>query len=167
MKLGRMIRVSFLLLALGLPACGKDSTAIAKLETSTGSVDRDHAAKLGAFEPTERGEEFFVGDGVRTAAKATAALRLGDGSGLMLEESTLVRFLEKPSKGKQRMDIEMGQAVLTAGSQALDIETSFGNAVIQPNSKLLLTRSKAGTRFEVAIGSAVLDLKGQRTELSA
>ena len=48
-------------------------------------------------------------------------------------------------------------------------ERSFfpGKAVIQPNSKVLLSRSDTGGRFEVAIGSAVLDLKGQRTELPA
>ncbi len=163
-----MLGLLGLLFALSLPACGKDDPAIAKLEQSSGKVDRDHAEKVGAFSPADRGSEFFLGDGVRTGSKSTAALRLDDGSGLALEESTLVRFLERPSAGKrQRMDVEMGQAVLTVGSKPLDIETAFGNAVIQPNSKVVLSRSKSGGRFEVAIGSAVLDLKGQKTDLAA
>ncbi len=167
-RAARVLGLVGLVLALSLPACSKDLPPIAKLEQSTGKVERDHADKVGSFAAAASGEEFFIGDGVRTAPKATAGLRLGDGSALTLQESTLVRFLERPTGSKrQRLDVEMGEAELTAGSQPLDIETAFGNAVIQPNSKVVLTRSKVGTRFEVAIGSAVLDLKGQKTELAA
>ncbi len=162
------LRVLMLALVLLLPACKNELPPVAKLETKSGKVDRDFAAKQGEFKGAENGDEFAIGDGVRTGKSSSAALRLGDGSGLSLEEATLVRFLERPSGSKkQRMDVEMGQALLTTGNQPLDIETSFGKAVLKPNSKVLLSRSPAGGRIEVAIGSAVLDLKGQRTELPA
>ncbi|HVJ13911.1 MAG TPA: hypothetical protein VM686_00660 [Polyangiaceae bacterium] len=168
MKARGLLAVLTLAVALQFSACQKDVPPIAKLEQKSGKVDRDFAGKVGAFQDAESGAEFDIGDGVRTAKAARAALRLSDGSGLALEQATLVRFLERPSGSKkQRMDVEMGQATLTAGSEALEVETSFGKALIQPNSKVLLSRSAAGVRFEVAIGSAVLDLKGERTELSA
>jgi ferric-dicitrate binding protein FerR (iron transport regulator) len=163
----RALRLLCVLAALNLCACQDEPPPVAKLETTSGKVDRDFAGKVGAFSLAALGDEFGIGDGIRTSKASSAALRLGDGSGLSLDEATLVRFLERPSGSKrQRMDVEMGQAVLTAGSKPLDIETAFGTAVIQPNSKVVLTRSKEGVRFEVAIGSAVLDLKGQKTELA-
>jgi len=166
MSVRRVLGVVAVSLGLLLAGCKDELPPVAKLEAKSGKVDRDFADEVGVFQSADPGAEFAIGDGVRTAKSSSASLRLGDGSGLKLEEATLVRFLERPSGSKkQRMDVEMGQAELTAGNQPLDIETSFGKALIQPNSKLLIARSEAGGRFEIAIGSAVLDLKGQRTEL--
>jgi ferric-dicitrate binding protein FerR (iron transport regulator) len=156
------------LLVLTAAACKKGPAALATLERFAGKVDRDHAAQVGTFAPATAGAQFFVGDGIRTAAQSRASLKLVDGSALALEPSTLVRFLERAPGGKsQRVDVELGQAELTAGDDALSIETAFGNALIQPRSKVVLTRSASGARFEVSLGSAVVDVKGQKRELGA
>jgi hypothetical protein len=164
----RLLAYFVVSLILAGAACKKAPIAVATLERFSGNVDRDHATQVGTFARAAAGAEFFVGDGVRTAARSNASLRLVDGSALALEPSTLVRFLSRAPGGKaQRVDVEVGQAELTAGDDALSIETAFGNALIQPRSKVILTRSSSGARFEVSLGSAVFDVKGQKREIGA
>jgi ferric-dicitrate binding protein FerR (iron transport regulator) len=132
-----------------------------------GTVDRDHATRVGAFSAARVGDDFRVGDGIRTGLGARADLRLVEGSQLTLEPSTLLRFTARTGERGPRLELELGQVVLTAGSAPLTISTSFGEAVVQPNSSLRLTRSAAGAKFEVTFGSAVVNREGKSQELGA
>lgn len=158
----------WLALALAVAcACRKTTDALATLETFEGNVERDRSAKVGVFSPASRGDTFLLGDAVRTGPKARASLRLLDGSSLALEEKTLIRFVAHASPEKSpKLDLEFGQAVVTASGSPLTLETTFGNAVIQPNGTLRFTRMKEGARFEVTVGNAVLDVGDKRTQLS-
>jgi hypothetical protein len=79
-----------------------------------------------------------------------------------------MRFVTRaPGDRGQRIQLELGQVLLTAGPASLTIATSFGEAVVQPNTSLRLARSAAGARFEVTFGSAVVNQAGKTQQLTA
>jgi hypothetical protein len=165
-RLFALCRCLFFVLSIGLVGCSRDEPPIGVVGRTQATVERDHAEKVGAFEATHTGDEVFVGDGVRTGAKSTASVKLGEGSEIALEEKTLIRFLASKKPGRtRRLNVEMGQASVSVGDAAFTLETSFGDALIQPNSKLLLTRGERGIAFEVAIGSAELEVGGKHQKL--
>jgi hypothetical protein len=147
---------------------GKDDT-VAVLTAKTGQAERDSRASLGAWRTAEPASEFFVGDGVKTGKASTARLELSDKSLLRLESNTLIRFLEHPSGPKrQRVDVQMGEAVLEAGTEPISLETDIGVAVLTPGSKMSLTRAGEKTRYEVVVGLARFESKdGEKTEVKA
>src|SRR5262249_31365831 len=113
-----------------MPSAGD---VIAVLKARTGQAERDSGKSVGQWRPAEPAAEFFVGDGVRTGKDGAAALELSDKSALRLESNTLVRFLDRPSDRKrQRVDVEMGEAVLEAGIEPVSLETDIGVAVLTP-----------------------------------
>jgi ferric-dicitrate binding protein FerR (iron transport regulator) len=143
--------------------------SVALLAAKTGRAERDSGSSVGAWRPAEPSAEFFVGDGVRTGKESTARLELSDKSSLHLESNTLIRFLEHPSGQKrQRVDVEMGEAVLEAGSTPVSLETDIGIAVLTPGSKMTLTKQDQKMRYEVVVGLARFESKdGEKTEVSA
>ncbi len=146
-----------LLIALCMLACGRSSEELAKLQTKQGQVERDFAAGLNKWLSAPVEASFKVGDGVRTAAGATAKLRLSDASNLVLQEKTLLRFLATPPGEKSRgLDVQAGEVELDVGSEALKIQTGSGPAVLAPGSRVRLSKTERGTRFAVEIGSALL-----------
>jgi hypothetical protein len=140
-----------------LLGCHRTSDTLAQLEAKLGVVDRDLAATQGKWEAAALGGTFKVGDGVRTASGATATLRLSDGSGVALKEKTLLRFLAAPpGKKTRRLDIQTGEVELTVASEALELETQDGPAVLQPGSRVQLRKLERGLRLSVEIGAARL-----------
>jgi hypothetical protein len=140
-----------------LLCCSGSSEELAKLETKQGQVDRDFATQLGKWLSAPVAASFKVGDGVRTAAGATAKLRLSDASNVVLQEKTLLRFLAMPPGEKARgLDVQQGEVELDVGSQELKIQTGAGPAVLAPGSRIRLSKTAQGTRFAVEIGSAQL-----------
>lgn len=162
-----------LLFALAvLLGCSRVSDELAKLEAKQGTVNRDTAKQEGAWAVAPVGAGFEVGDGVRTAGAATARLKLSDGSGVTLQEKTLLRFLASPpGKKSHGLDVQAGEVALDVGSEALKIETPSGPVTLDPGSRVKLRRTEQGTRFQVEIGSAHLtdahrDLKaGEQIEV--
>jgi hypothetical protein len=140
-----------------LLCCGGRSEELAKLETKQGQVERDFATELGKWLAAPLAATFKVGDGVRTAAGATAKLRLSDTSNVVLQEKTLLRFLATPPGEKSRgLDVQEGEVELDVGKEALKIQTGSGPAVLAPGSRVRLSKTARGTRFAVEIGSALL-----------
>jgi len=137
--------------------CHRAADTLAKLEAKQGSVDRDLAAQQGKWATATLGAGFEVGDGVRTAAGATAKLRLSDGSGVSLQEKSVLRFLASPP-GKQAhgLDLQQGEVQLDVAGAALELETEAGPALLQPGSRVKLRKTEQGTRFAVEIGAARL-----------
>jgi hypothetical protein len=161
------------LLALAaLVGCHHASDELAKLDTKQGTVDRDLAKQQGAWTNAALGAGFVVGDGVRTARGATAGLKLSDGSGVILQEKTLLRFLASPpGKKSHGLDVQTGEVQLNVGPEALQIETQAGPATLEPGSRMTLRKTEQGTQFAVEIGAAHLtdahrDLKaGEELEI--
>ena len=148
---------------------GGHGDAVAVLDEKTGKTDRDTAKTRGSWQPAELAAEFFVGDGVRTDKDSTAKLALSDGSALRLENSTIVRFLEHPSgPSRNRVDLQMGEAVLETGSAALSLETDIGVAVLDPGSRVSLKKVDQKTRYAVVVGMARFESKdGAKTDVAA
>src|SRR6188472_779801 len=97
-----------LLLSLAvLLGCSRASDELAKLEAKQGMVNRDTAKREGTWAVAAIGAGFEVGDGVRTSSAATARLKLSDGSGVTLQEKTLLRFLASPpGKKSHGLDVQ-------------------------------------------------------------
>jgi hypothetical protein len=155
-----------------LLGCSRASDELAKLEAKQGTVNRDTAKREGAWAVAAIGAGFEVGDGVRTSSAATARLKLSDGSGVTLQEKTLLRFLASPpGKKSHGLDVQTGEVALEVGREALEIDTPSGSVTLDPGSRVKLRRTDQGTRFQVEIGAAHLtdahrDLKaGEQIEV--
>jgi hypothetical protein len=168
----RRVAVRFALAMLALfaalvPACKCSNDSIATLEKVSGAAERDRRANVNQWENAEAGARFEVGDGVRTNATSTALVRLFDQSTLALQPKTLVRFLDRPSGPKgAKLDVEMGEATLEAGGEAVDIGLELGSARIEPHGKVRLVSRGASTRLEVMIGKARILTEKESIDLS-
>ena len=121
--------------ALLLLGCGHGEE-LARLQAVRGTVERDVANKQGVWGGAAVGASFVVGDGVRTAKAATAELKLSDGSGLTLQEKSLLRFLASPPGKKSRgLALEAGEVELDVGASGLEIETPAGPATLDPGTR--------------------------------
>jgi hypothetical protein len=150
-----------------VPSCKCSGDAIATLESVNGTAERDWRASVNQWERAETGARFDVGDGVRTGASSRALLRLFDKSTLNLEPKTLVRFLDRPSGPKgAKLDVEMGEATLEAGGEAVDVGLDVGSARIEPHAKVRLISRGASTRLEVMIGKARILSEKESIDLS-
>src|SRR6188768_53725 len=147
----RMLLLLCCLLALaGLVACHRASEELAKLAAKQGTVDCDRAKQQGAWSAAAVGTGFEVGDGVRTSSAATAQLKLSDGSGLTLQEKTLLRFLASPpGKKSHGLDVQAGEVELDVGREALEIQTLAGPATLEAGSRVKLRKTEQGTQFAV------------------
>jgi ferric-dicitrate binding protein FerR (iron transport regulator) len=143
--------------------------AVAVLREKTGAAERDTGKTQGAWQPAAPPASFFVGDGVRTGKDSTAKLELSDKSTLRLESDTIVRFLEHPSApNRSRLDLQMGEAVIETGSEAVSLDTDVGVAVLDPGTRLSLTKLDKKTRYEVVVGMARFEAKdGTSTDVAA
>lgn len=130
---------------------------LATLKDKQGPVERDTAAKVGAWLPAEVGARFGLGDGVVTRAAASAHLSLDDRTVLALGAETLVRFSPTaPPAHTFAFDVETGAATLQAGDEPVDLRMRIGLARIDRGSTVVLTPAGPRLRFEVRVGRAVL-----------
>jgi hypothetical protein len=153
----------------GCDGCGgPDPSVLAVLMATQGpDVVRDHAERQEHWEPTELGDEFRLGDGIRTSNAAEAMLRLADGTQLQLRKSTLVRFMTDTAEADAtQLELEMGAAVLTAGAQELRLQTLLGAAIIRSGSRVVLERDAETLRYQVEVGSAAFRSAGGSDEVT-
>jgi hypothetical protein len=130
---------------------------LAELVSLTGATSRDYAAHQGTWSAAPVGAAFTIGDGVRTDKGAQAQLRLRGGGRLDVREDTVLRFLaDAPSVGR-RVSLETGTAEIEMGAEGLEFETRFGTARIDPGAHVRLTDDGKLTRFDVIVGSALID----------
>src|SRR5262245_45446551 len=119
-----------LLLALGCEGGCFGTPPIAHLREAVGMVERDHES---AWATAQIGDRFILGDAIKTATRARAAVEFEAGGGLAIEERTLVRFLERP-------DAEAGFAVAFGDAQLGGGGVQFGLATIDPRSEIEVRR---------------------------
>ena len=140
----------------GCPSCGH-KPPLAELASLTGSVTRDFADHVGTWSPAAPGAAFAVGDGLHTDKGAQAELRLRGGGTLDVRPDTVLRFLASAPSAQRRVSLETGTAEIEMGDQGVEFETRFGTAKIDPGAHVRLTDDGTLTRFDVIVGSAVLE----------
>lgn len=153
----------------GCGGCGSGEV-IAKLQQGTGTVDSDDAQQGEAWAHADSGHEFHIGDAVRTGATSTAAVRLTRGGTIRMQQNSLIRFQRSRNgaAGSVQVGLDFGEAVLESGAQAMEFETLFGAARMDSGSSLWIGRAEGeNLRFEVQVGSAMVEAGGAQQNLSA
>lgn len=121
----------------------------------SGEVQRDRAATEGQFEPAEERARFFSGDALRTLSNANARLQLPASGEVVVQSDTTIRLWRGGRKGL-KVDVQTGLADVIA-SEALEIQTELGVAVLQAGSELRVRPARRGQqRYEITMGRAVL-----------
>jgi hypothetical protein len=168
---GRAISRALLCFALaGCDACPGQAPAVATLIEREGtSVERDFSDKREQWSQAELGEKFRLGDGLRTHADANAHLALNDGSQLQVRPKTTIRFfIDGTGEREQGVDLVTGEAVVRAGKSSLWLRTHVGLAMLNPGSRLILTRLGLQLGLEVEVGTAHFrDGRGNDVQLQA
>jgi hypothetical protein len=137
---------------------------IAEVVQLTGAASRDFAAHPGTFTPAATGATFAIGDGLRTDVSGQARLRVRGGGTLEVREDTLLRFLADTPTASHRVSLETGTAEIEMGAEGLEFETRFGTARIDPGARVRLSADGTQTRFDVLVGSAVVETDGAPSE---
>jgi ferric-dicitrate binding protein FerR (iron transport regulator) len=152
----------------GCDGCAGESEALASLVERRGEVQRDFAKSREQWLSAEPGAEFRLGDGMRTEDGARAQLEFVDGSRLDVHPNTTVRFLvDGAAEGERSLDVITGEATLYAGTKELRLRTHVGMAIINPGSRLLLTRLGMQLSISLEVGSAHFrDAEGHDVVLS-
>jgi hypothetical protein len=130
---------------------------LAELTSARGEVSRDYRGHEQAWAKAEVGSAFAFGDALRTARGSLAEVRVGRSGRLQVESDTIVRFLAHAGPDDasvSELQVSQGSAVIEAGSEGLTLRTRSGTAVLEPDSKLLLTRAVDSDSYRVLMGGA-------------
>ncbi|RLB46299.1 MAG: hypothetical protein DRJ42_27955, partial [Deltaproteobacteria bacterium] len=125
-----------------------------------GPVTRDFAGNENQWEGAEVGTTFAIGDAVRTAPEGSEArVVLTSGGGLELAPDTIVRFLAAaPNDGqRERVNVEMGEARVSAGQGGLIIAGTFGEAQLLSGGEMRISAADGRVEFEVLMGGARIE----------
>lgn len=133
---------------------GCDSSAvIAELTAAEGQVARDLAASVGQWTGAKAGAEFVVGDGLKTGAASKAGLELAAGGKVEVESETIIRFRDGiPGASAPGLAVELGNAAVFAGNEAVRVATDVGQAIVEKGGALRVTAHEGAVRFAVAVG---------------
>lgn len=156
--------VVFLLILGGLGYRWALKGGLATLIDMQGSVERDSANKMEQWIEAEPGDEFYGGDGARTAASETAQFRLKNGARLTLKPSSKIRFETRVEKNALGITVELGEVDVQTATGPLTIDSEFGPIQIFANSKLALKRNGRNLALSVELGSIQLADAAQRVE---
>ncbi len=164
-KPGRLAWACVLLCVVSVVAvqgcrCGA-ADAVAKVQKHTGNVERDESDRVGVWSRAANGTALGFGDGVRTLRASTASLSLAGGAELAMTPQTMIRFLREMTEGTVALDVEVGEARLTAGPGALRVMTTVGALSIAPNSGVAMRREDGRTRFTVLVGRVSVQPKNE------
>lgn len=151
----------------GCDACKSDPALATLTELKGDNVRRDFDKEQGEWTPAKVGAEFRLGDGVRSDAPSTAALSLIDGSRLEMRPGTMIRFLlDGTAPGEQAIDVQTGEAIVSAGGSELRLRTHVGLAILSPGGQLSVTREGDALRMHVDVGVARFrDKQGREIKL--
>lgn len=149
----------------GSAGCKGRSTEVAELdrilsgsaERADGDLGADQGA--GAWKPAAAGARFSAGQAVRTSADGGAHLRFLAGGGLRMGASTTIRF------GGSGRIAATGTLTAEGATPLLDLE--LGRARISPGSRVKITRVGGRVRFDVLVGSAVVNHAGEQVKVTA
>jgi hypothetical protein len=148
-------------------ACSSRDERVARLAQTDGKVQRDFAARTGRWQSAAAGNDFEVGDGLRTGGGARAELDLLPSGRLRVEAETVVRFARTPpgQKPEPRVELEAGAIELEAAVAELEITSAHGRARITPGSRMHVRSAQSGLTFAVDVGRVLLEQDGRTREL--
>ena len=157
--------VAVLLLGPACDGCGCGQDALAELVEADGPAQRDHAGEVGQWQDATVGEQFRVGDGLRTGDGGRAVVELIRGGRLRLGEQALVRFL--PKERDAVVELALGDLEVLGSDAELAIETPRGRMVIESGTELRLhVGGDEGLGFELRLGGAqFIDRDGESHRL--
>jgi len=124
--------------------------ALARLKTVTGPTERDHHDAVGRWLQAELGDKFMDGDGAKTSPGATANFRLGRNGSLTLAPASQVRFRKRGRSGRAvGLTVEVGGVEVRTDEGTLHLGSEFGELILEPKSKVRLSRK--GDRLLVGV----------------
>jgi hypothetical protein len=147
-------------LALLVGSCaritGCSTPPLAELMESQGSVQRDFASHINGWGGARVGAHFDAGDGLRTGAGASASLELSGGAKVLVESDTTIRFktARDGAPGRVGLDVASGSATVQSTSNAFEITTEMGVAVLAAGASLRVRHGDHGQRYDVVVGQA-------------
>lgn len=163
-----LLALALMCLALVTPGCQRCSgaTPLAQLQSKQGRVERDFAEAMRQWKEAAVGATFAIGDAIQTLESATAVLQMDDGSSIRLEPDTLIRFSSEAPGQTHGIQVESGEAQLTASDSSLQVRTSVGLATIEAGGRLVLRKRDRGLQVEVRVGRATFEgIDGKTTRL--
>jgi hypothetical protein len=127
---------------------------VAHLDEAQGDVQRDQAEQEGRWTKASRGARFVQGDGLRTGGAASAQVKLTRGGTLRLGENSFIRFLSKAAEGAaERVQVDVGAAVVKAGPVAIEVKMRHGQMHVDPASTAQVKVGKQQeAHIEVTLG---------------
>lgn len=156
----------FVCFVVSFAAC-KRSTTVAEVTRPKGEVKRDTAQTMTKWEAAPDGAKLAIGDGVKTGASSETIVKLTSGGTIAVSSNTTIRLLaSKPGAPRPKVGVEAGEASIEAEGSALDLETSIGNAHIEPGGKLRVSAGDSGTKVEVTVGAARIDTEAGGVDLT-
>ena len=125
-------------------------TALAVLQRVSGPTLRDQYDSIGRWEPAVIGDDFVDGDGAKTPGASTAHFRLGRSGSLTLQPASQVRFRRRGKSGRAvGLTVEVGEVEVRTDEGTLNLGSEFGELVLEPKSRVRLTRK--GERLVVGV----------------
>ncbi len=166
MKRPALVAVATVSLAVGLAgACGKNKrTYVAELIELDATVERQSGSARWATAAV--GDDFALGDAVRTGSSSRARLRFSHGGVLNMDPDTVVRFQSSPEKAVS-LEIETGAVEIESMDDAFAIDTSFGVAILERSGSVRMTAEDGELKLEVLVGTVIIDSEGETTTLEA
>lgn len=151
----------------GCSACGEPPLAV--LLMGQGDVQRDFARALEQWRPAPDGDEFEVGDGLRTGDNSRAVARVLGMGKVVLAPNSAIRFRtgKRPGEDPTQLDLTAGEAVLEAGEQPLTFGTAMGKAVLEAGGRIRMTPGEDGIRYRVELGNAAFETSAGTKEIGA
>jgi hypothetical protein len=128
---------------------------IGTLRMRQGQVERDRARHEERWETAHVGDVFAIGDGLRTAAQASAEVKIEAGPLLKVKPSTVLRFRGRAAESAQ-VSLSQGEVSIFTAEDPVLFETAAGILRVAPYSRTVLRRDARETRLEVVFGRAEL-----------
>jgi hypothetical protein len=151
-------KLFFIVITIWFGSCdsfGCNPELVAELTVREGNVERDFAAHINVWEDAPVKARFVMNDGVRTLSDASAELTLVEGSLVVMQPNTQLRFSSsEPESNIFGVKMESGSAQVEANTEGLQIETGIGIARLNKGTAMTLSREKNQLSVQLDIGTA-------------
>ncbi len=168
------VLASLVFAALGCSRFGCGSDHLAAVHAVSGDVGfRGLAAKSPseastvAWEPANKGQKLYDGDGIKTAPGATSIVAIEGGGNVEIGPESIVYFKLSHSDAGDAfaLDVTLGEAVLQTASSGMRLQTSIGLAQFSVDSRVRFSSEEGAAAFEVEAGMALLQVGAQAIEV--
>jgi hypothetical protein len=136
--------------AVALVACSRCGGSVAELLEKNGTVERNEVEST-AWGDAPVGQQFSIGEAVRTGASSTALLRVGARGGVRMQPNTVLRFLRDRPERAPDVRLEAGEVELES-PDAMDLETAVGRVTLEAGGRMRVRGTDGGSRVEVIAG---------------